>query len=167
MRVKFNDFSLHEWRNQLAFISQDTPILSGTIRENLVIGLTEEPSDEAIAIALVQAQLGSFIESLQAGLETQVGERGVKLSGGQKQRLAIARAILQDAPILLCDEATSSLDSATELKIQQAMEHLSRNRTTLIAAHRLSTVKDADKIVVMKSGEIIGQGTHNRLVSIT
>ena len=158
-----SSYSLQAWRNQIAYISQDTPILSGNIRDNLVLGLIEKPDDEKILAALKLAQLESLIESLPEGLDSQVGERGVKLSGGQKQRLAIARAILQDSPILLCDEATSSLDSATEYKIQQAMNQLSQNRTTLIAAHRLSTVKEADIIVVMKSGKIIGQGTHQSL----
>ncbi len=155
--------SLSNWRDNLAYISQDTPILSGSIRSNLTLGIKEKPTDEKIYEAINLAQLQSLVDSLPERLDAQVGERGVKLSGGQKQRLAIARAILQNAPILLCDEATSSLDSATELKIQQAMSQLSKNRTTLIAAHRLSTVRDADLIVVMKSGKIIGQGTHHAL----
>ena len=161
--TSINDFSLTDWRNQIAYISQDTPILSGTIRENLVLGLIDTPNDEAIIKALNLAQLESLLATLPEGLESQVGERGVKLSGGQKQRLAIARAILQDCPILLCDEATSNLDSATEYKIQAAMNELSKGRTTIVAAHRLSTVRDADQIIVLKAGEIIGQGNHETL----
>lgn len=167
--IKFNDqvidkIPLNEWRKQIAFIAQDAPLLSGTLLENLTLGLRRVPSQETIEEKLRLAQLDTFVEGLPKGLETEVGERGVKLSGGQKQRLAIARAMLQDAPILLCDEATSNLDSVTEHKIQQAMKLVAQNRTTLIAAHRLSTVIDADLIIVLKSGEIIGQGTHQELL---
>ena len=163
--IPIHDLSLNDWRNLIALVPQDTPLISGSIKENLILGLRETPSDLIIEEALQKAQLLDFVSQQEKKLDTQVGERGVKLSGGQKQRLAIARAILQDSPILLCDEATSNLDSATEFKIQQAMEELTQNRTTLIAAHRLSTVMGADKIVVMKSGEILGEGTHNELLN--
>ncbi|MCW9000301.1 MAG: ATP-binding cassette domain-containing protein [Kangiellaceae bacterium] len=163
--ASINEMPLNDWRNLIALVPQDSPLISGSIRENLTLGLQKIPSDLIIEEALQKAQLLDFISQQEKGLDTQVGERGVKLSGGQKQRLAIARAILQDSPILLCDEATSNLDSATEFKIQQAMEKLTQNRTTLIAAHRLSTVMGADKIVVMKSGAILGQGTHTELLA--
>jgi len=158
------NYPLSSWRQQLAYVSQDTPLLSGSIRENLLLGLNRNPSDESITQVLQLSQLSQFVEALNDGLDTQIGERGVKLSGGQKQRMAIARAMLQDRPILLCDEATSNLDSTTEHKIQLAMEQLKTNRTTLIAAHRLSTVLNADKIVVLKEGRVIAQGPHHQLM---
>lgn len=162
-----NELPLNEWRKQIAYIAQDAPLLSGTLLENLTLGLKQIPDEKTLHHKLQLAQLSDFVSGLSSGLNTQIGERGIRLSGGQKQRLAIARAMLQDAPILLCDEATSNLDSVTEHKIQQAMKLVAKNRTTLIAAHRLSTVIDADLIVVLKNGEVIGQGTHTELIQST
>jgi ATP-binding cassette subfamily B protein AbcA/BmrA len=158
------DYSLTSLRRQMAYVAQDAPMMYGTIRENLILGTDFNGKDEEIFEALRFAQLDKFVLDLENGLETLVGERGTKLSGGQRQRVAIARAVLKRAPILLCDEATSSLDSATEYEIQLAMDKLKSNRTTIIAAHRLSTVVDADKIFLLKKGRIIGSGTHSELM---
>ncbi len=158
------NYSLYSLRRQIGYIAQDSPLLSGSIRDNLLLGVESKPDESTISDILKLALLDEFILELPDGLDTQIGERGTKLSGGQKQRLAIARAMLRDSRILLCDEATSNLDAATEYKIQQAMNRLEENRTTLIVAHRLSTVLDADKIIVMKGGQVIGEGTHQELL---
>jgi ATP-binding cassette subfamily B protein AbcA/BmrA len=158
------DYSLYNLRRQIGYIAQDSPLLSGSIRDNLLLGVESKPQESRINEILKLALLDEFIDELPDGLDTQIGERGTKLSGGQKQRVAIARAMLRDSKILLCDEATSNLDAATEYKIQQAMNSLEKNRTTLIVAHRLSTVLDADKIIVMKNGQVIGEGTHQELL---
>jgi ATP-binding cassette subfamily B protein AbcA/BmrA len=159
------DYSLTSVRRQMAYVAQDAPMMYGTIRENLILGTYFDGEDEEIFEALRFAQLEKFVLGLENGLETMVGERGTKLSGGQRQRIAIARAVLKQAPILLCDEATSSLDSATEYEIQLAMDKLKSNRTTIIAAHRLSTVVGADKIFLLRDGRIIGSGTHTELIN--
>ncbi len=154
---------LKEWRGRMAYVSQDSPMMAGTIRHNLMYGL--ESADEGrMKEALRQANLGEFVASLPQGLETEIGERGVKLSGGQRQRLAIARAILRDPDILLLDEATAHLDSDSEHLVQEALQSLMKARTTLVIAHRLSTIRDADKIVVLEKGEISGEGTHAELL---
>lgn len=158
------EYSLTNLRQQMAYVAQDAPMMMGTIRENLLLGMAFDGDDEQIMNAIRLAQLEKFVDSLDNGLDTQIGERGTKVSGGQRQRIAIARAVLKHAPILLCDEATSSLDSSTEYEIQQAMNQLSSNSTTIIAAHRLSTVIDADKIYVLKKGELVGAGTHHELM---
>lgn len=154
---------LRQWRGRIAYVSQESPVMAGSIRENLTYGL-EEASDEAVDAAVRQANLTSFIASLPQGLETQAGERGVKLSGGQRQRLAIARAILRDPDILLLDEATAHLDSASEALVQQALDSLMQGRTTLVIAHRLSTVRGADKLIVIEDGRATGEGTHSELL---
>lgn len=156
--------SLHHLRNQFSYISQDSLLLNGTILDNLLFGMEESPSQQQINEVIEQAELTEFVGTLKQGLQTEVGERGVKLSGGQKQRLAIARAMLNDNPILLCDEATSALDATTEYKIQKAMDKLRNDKTVLIAAHRLSTVVGADKIIVVDEGQIVAQGTHEQLL---
>ena len=157
--------SLHHWRNQIAYISQDAPLLSGTIRDNLVFGMSDVPDELFIRDIVRHAYLDEFIEGLPNGLETQVGENGTMLSGGERQRVAIARAMLQQKPILLCDEASSNLDVITEHKIQLSMTKLMENKTILIAAHRLSTVVGADNIIVLKDGKIAGEGKHEELLS--
>lgn len=157
-------FEMKDWRSRIAYVSQESPMMGGTIRDNLTYGL-EDVTEERIVEAVEQANLTSFLESLEQGYDTEVGERGVKLSGGQRQRLAIARAILRDPEILLLDEATAHLDSASEQLVQEALQVLMRGRTTLIIAHRLSTVRNADKIIVMERGAVTGQGTHEELLA--
>jgi ATP-binding cassette subfamily B protein AbcA/BmrA len=154
---------LKEWRSRIAYVSQDSPMMAGTIRHNLTYGL-EIANESRMEEAVRQANLTDFIRSLPQGLETEIGERGVKLSGGQRQRLAIARALLRDPDILLLDEATAHLDSDSEQLVQEALQGLMKARTTLVIAHRLSTIRDADKIIVLEKGEISGQGTHAELL---
>lgn len=155
---------LHAWRRGIGYVSQESPIMAGTIRSNLIYGLEREVTDEEIAQAARLANAAAFIEEFPDGYDTEVGERGIKLSGGQRQRLAIARALLRDPKLLLLDEATSNLDSQSEALVQSALEHLMRGRTTLIIAHRLSTVIGADHILFLEKGVITGQGTHDQLM---
>jgi ATP-binding cassette subfamily B protein len=151
-------------RAAIGIVPQDTVLFNDTIGYNIRYGRWEA-SDEDVRGAAHMAQIGSFVESLPAGYDTQVGERGLKLSGGEKQRVAIARSILKGPPILILDEATSALDTATEQEIQAAIERVSKNRTTLVIAHRLSTVVNADRIIVLAGGLIAEQGTHGELIS--
>ncbi|RMC37553.1 ABC transporter ATP-binding protein [Paracoccus alkanivorans] len=151
-------------RRQIGLVSQDVFLFGGTLRENIAYGRLNA-SEQEIRDAARQAQLTSLIETLPEGLETIVGERGVMLSGGQKQRVAIARAFLKNPPILILDEATSALDSQTEREIQSALDALAVGRTTLVIAHRLGTIRNADRIVVMKEGRIAEIGTHAELIA--
>ena len=151
-------------RRQIGIVQQDVFLFSGTIGENMAYGKLDASEDEIWA-AVKRAQLDEFIRSQPNGLETVIGERGVKLSGGQKQRLAIARMFLKNPPILILDEATSALDTATEAAIQQALIELSRGRTTLIIAHRLATIKNADRIVVVTEDGIAEEGQHDELIA--
>lgn len=158
------DLTLHSLRRQISIVLQDVFLFHGTARDNILFGrpdATEAEIREAARIANAE----EFIERLPDGYDTIIGERGVKLSGGQKQRLAIARAVLKDAPVLILDEATSSVDTETELLIQQALERLMVGRTTLIIAHRLSTIRNADQIVVLRDEGIAEQGTHEELMA--
>ena len=158
------ELDIRNWRKTIAVISQDTFIFSGTIAENISFALDERRIDEEkLQKASRMADAFEFIEKLANGYGTLVGERGMKLSGGQRQRLAIARAVYRDPEILLFDEATSSLDSISERKVQKAIEILSKNKTVIVIAHRLSTILNADHIYVMNSGCIVGQGTHKEL----
>lgn len=157
-------FDLHSWRSQIGYVSQESPIMSGTIRDNIIYGLAREVSDDEVLHAAKQANAAEFIERLPNGFQTEVGERGIKLSGGQRQRIAIARALIKNPKILLLDEATSNLDSVSEELVQNALTHLMQGRTTLVIAHRLSTVVEAEQIVVLEQGEITGIGTHNELL---
>ncbi|GAF21581.1 lipid A export ATP-binding/permease protein MsbA [Bacillus sp. JCM 19047] len=154
---------LNEWREKIAYVSQDSPIMSGTIRSNLTYGLEHVPND-FVEEAVHAANLKQFLEGLPDGLETEVGERGVRLSGGQKQRLAIARAMIRNPEILLLDEATAHLDSASEKLVQEALERLMTGRTTLVIAHRLATVRNADQLIVLEGGKVTGSGTHQELL---
>ncbi len=151
-------------RSISSFVPQDTNLFNRTVRENIVYA-RPDASDAEIRTALAQAEALDFVEKLSDGLDTLIGERGVKLSGGQRQRLAIARAILKDSPLLLLDEATSALDSISEQAIQKSLHALMKNRTTIVIAHRLSTLKHLDKIVVLENGTIAEQGTHEELVA--
>jgi ATP-binding cassette subfamily B protein AbcA/BmrA len=157
------EFNLREWRQQFGYVSQESPLLAGTVRENICYGMDREVTDEEVHQAARLAFADEFIQALPDGYETEVGERGIKLSGGQRQRIAIARAILQNPKILMLDEATSNLDSTSEKVVQEALANLMKGRTTLVIAHRLSTVVDADKIVVIEKGRVTGEGTHEEL----
>ncbi|MFL6292599.1 MAG: ABC transporter ATP-binding protein [Thermoanaerobaculia bacterium] len=158
------DLALSDLRRNIALVSQDVYLFHGTIRENIAYVTPDAPIEEVVRAAQL-AQLHDFVASLPQGYDTLVGERGVKLSGGQRQRLSIARAILKDAPILILDEATSALDVETESRIKRALDRLRRGRTTFIIAHRLSTVADADAILVLDQGRIIERGTFRELVA--
>jgi len=151
-------------RNQLAYVTQEPFLFNGTVRENLELS-KRGASDEEIWAALTAANGDQFVRALPKQLNTNVGERGVKLSGGEKQRLSIARALLKDAPILLLDEATASVDSETERQIQAALDRLMENRTAFVIAHRLSTIQNADRIYVLEKGRVIEQGTHDELLA--
>lgn len=139
--------------------------MSGTIRDNICYGLEREVTDAEIEKAVEMAYALNFIQELPNQLDTEVGERGIMLSGGQRQRIAIARALLRDPSILMLDEATSSLDSQSEKSVQQALEVLMEGRTTIVIAHRLSTVVDADQLLFVEKGEITGRGTHHELMA--
>jgi len=159
-----HQFSLLSWRSQIGYVSQESPIVAGTIRDNICYGLEKEIGDADIERVAKMAFADQFISELPNGYDTEVGERGIKLSGGQRQRIAIARAFLRDPKILMLDEATSSLDSKSEQVVQQALQNLMKGRTTLIIAHRLSTVIDSDQIIFMEKGNITGRGTHEQLL---
>ncbi|HTU20399.1 MAG TPA: ATP-binding cassette domain-containing protein, partial [Gemmataceae bacterium] len=157
------EYGLHELRGQMAIVPQDVLLFGGTIAENIAYG-QPGASEAEIVEAARQANADEFIRSFPDGYQTRVGERGVQLSGGQRQRVAIARAILRDPAILILDEATSSLDSASESLVLQALDRLMQGRTSLIIAHRLSTVRSADRIVVIKDGCTVESGTHAELL---
>ncbi|MNO46934.1 putative multidrug export ATP-binding/permease protein [compost metagenome] len=164
------DKDVREWtmeslRNQVGMVLQDNFLFSGSVKDNILFGKPDASDDDVIAAAKA-ANAHEFIMGLSQGYDTEVGERGVKLSGGQKQRIAIARVFLKDPSILILDEATSALDLESEHLIQQSLQHLSQSRTTLIVAHRLSTITHADLIVVMKNGMIAERGTHEELMQI-
>jgi ATP-binding cassette subfamily B protein len=158
------DYELRELRSQMAVVPQDVLLFGGTIAENITYG-RPGATEEEITEAARQANAHEFITSFPEGYQTRVGERGVQLSGGQRQRVAIARAILRDPAILLLDEATSSLDSASESLVLQALDRLMQGRTALVIAHRLSTVRTADRIYVLSEGRIVESGTHAELLA--
>lgn len=158
------DLTRADFRRHMALVPQDPVIFAASARENIRFG-RPDATDAEVEQAARAAAAHDFLTALPEGYDSYVGERGVMLSGGQKQRIAIARAILRDAPVLLLDEATSALDAESERAVQQAVDHLSRDRTTLIVAHRLATVKKVDRIIVFENGRIIAQGTHDALVS--
>lgn len=163
-RKDIRDFTLESLRRQVSIVLQDVFLFHGTVRENILFGRPDASEQEVIKAAMI-ANAHSFITSLSDGYDTMIGERGVKLSGGQKQRLSIARAVLKDAPILILDEATSSVDTETELLIQEALERLMVGRTAIIIAHRLSTIRNADLIVVLDDRGIVELGTHAELIA--
>lgn len=158
------DLTQQSLREQLGLVPQDVVLFNDTIRSNVAYG-RPDASEEEIFAALSRAQLGAFAASLPEGLDTRVGERGLKLSGGEKQRVGIARVILSDPAVLVLDEATSALDSATESAVQSALDEASRGRTTLMVAHRLSTVQGADEIIVLSEGRIVERGDHSTLLA--
>lgn len=158
-----NSYDLGALRSQFAVVTQDAQIFDETLRENLIEG-GMSPTNEALEEALEAAHVTPFVATFEDGLESRAGPRGSALSGGQRQRLAIARALLKDAPILLLDEATSALDAQSETLVQDALTKMSANRTTLVIAHRLATVRGADRIIVMDKGRVADQGTHDELI---
>ena len=162
--VNLKDINLDSLRQNVAVVFQDNFLFDGTIRDNILLG-NENASPEAIQKAVQMSCLEEFVKTLKNGLDTKIGERGVLLSGGQKQRIAIARAFIKNAPIVILDEATSALDNKSEAVVQQAIENLMQDRTVLIIAHRLSTVRNADKIVVVNYGEIVEAGSHEELLN--
>ncbi|HDJ3848866.1 TPA: SAV1866 family putative multidrug efflux ABC transporter [Staphylococcus aureus] len=161
---KIKDFLTGSLRNQIGLVQQDNILFSDTVKENILLG-RPTATDEEVVEAAKMANAHDFIMNLPQGYDTEVGERGVKLSGGQKQRLSIARIFLNNPPILILDEATSALDLESESIIQEALDVLSKDRTTLIVAHRLSTITHADKIVVIENGHIVETGTHRELIA--
>ena len=158
------DVELTSLRRQVALVSQDIMLFDDDVRANIAYG-QQDADRQAVERAARHAGAHDFIQALPQGYDTQVGPRGVKLSGGQRQRIAIARAMLKNAPILLLDEATSALDTETERQVQQALKELMTGRTTIVIAHRLSTVIDADIIYVLEGGRLVERGTHGELLA--
>jgi len=163
--VDIRDLALSSLRAQVAIVSQETLLFNDTVRANIAYGAMAKASQEAIEAAAAAANALEFIQAMPEGFDTVIGENGSRLSGGQRQRLAIARAILKDAPILILDEATSALDNESERLVQEAIEHLMQDKTTLIIAHRLSTIERADRIVVLAHGRIQESGSHEELLA--
>lgn len=161
--INIKDLDINNLRDNISIVFQDNFLFGGTIRENILFG-RQNISNEQLQNAIHSACLDEFIGTLKDGLDTQIGERGVMLSGGQKQRIAIARAFIKNAPILILDEATSALDNKSEAVVQQAIDNLMKDRTVLVIAHRLSTVRNADCIVVINDGQIVEKGTHDELL---
>ena len=160
--IDLKNFKLEELRSRIALVAQDTFLFNNTLKDNILIAkpdATEQELQEAVNLSA----LSEVVQSLPEGLETMVGERGASLSGGQRQRVAIARAFLKNAPVLILDEATSHLDALSENIVHKALNQLKKNRTTLIIAHRLSTVRNADQIIVLDKGRIMETGTHKEL----
>jgi subfamily B ATP-binding cassette protein MsbA len=161
--IDVRECNLRDLRQNVALVSQDVLLFNDSIRNNIAFGV-ENPDPKALEAAAKAAYVDEFAADLPQGLDTPVGDRGALLSGGQRQRIAIARALLKDAPILILDEAMSALDNESERRIQQALEGLMRNRTTLVIAHRLTTIEHADEIIVMEDGRIVERGSHAELV---
>jgi subfamily B ATP-binding cassette protein MsbA len=163
--LNINDYKLRNLRQHIALVNQQVTLFNDTIANNIAYVALAGASREAITQAATDAYAIEFINKLENGLDTEIGENGVKLSGGQRQRLALARALLKNAPVLILDEATSALDTESERYIQAALQKLMGNRTTLVIAHRLSTIENADKILVIDKGRIVEQGTHHELLA--
>jgi ATP-binding cassette, subfamily B, bacterial MsbA len=162
--VDIKEFDIDSLRSQISFVDQNVRLFNDTVKGNIALGQTQVMSEQKIKHAADVSNASVFIEQMEDGFDTEIGEDGTKLSGGQRQRLAIARAIAKDSPILILDEATSALDSATEKQVQEAIDEMQKDRTTIIIAHRLSTIQKADRIVVLHQGNIIEQGSHQELL---
>jgi subfamily B ATP-binding cassette protein MsbA len=163
--IPLQDIKLDSLRAQISLVSQEVILFNDTVANNIAYGSLADCSEEQVFAAAKAAHALEFIETLPEGFQTVVGDKGVLLSGGQRQRIAIARALLKDAPIIVLDEATSALDNESERYIQDALSVLMKNRTTLVIAHRLSTVENADKILVLRDGEIVESGSHAELIA--
>jgi ATP-binding cassette, subfamily B, bacterial MsbA len=163
--VEISDYKLNNLRQQIALVNQQVTLFNDTVFNNIAYGALANSSREAVVAAATDAYAMEFISNMELGLDTEIGENGVKLSGGQRQRLALARALLKDAPILILDEATSALDTESERYIQIALQKVMGQRTTLVIAHRLTTIENADVILVMEQGRIVEQGSHAELIS--
>ena len=163
--ISVNSIKVDSLRQNVAVVFQDNFLFEGTIRENIAIG-NLNASEEEIWQAVRESYLEEFVNSLDKGLDTQIGERGMLLSGGQKQRIGIARAFLKNAPILVLDEATSALDNQSEHIVQQAIENLMKDRTVFVIAHRLTTIQNADRIAVINHGNLTELGSHEELMNI-
>jgi subfamily B ATP-binding cassette protein MsbA len=161
--VDIRDVTMDSLRDQIGIVTQQTILFNDTVRNNIAYGDINK-SDEEIIAAAKAANAYDFIMKMDQGFDTLIGEQGARLSGGERQRLCIARALLKNAPILILDEATSSLDSEAELEVQKALENLMAGRTTLVIAHRLSTIQNADRIVVISNGRIVEEGRHDELL---
>jgi ABC-type multidrug transport system fused ATPase/permease subunit len=162
--MDLRDLTLNGLRGRIALVAQDTYLFNDTLEANVRLA-RPGASAEQVAMALSRAALADFVTGLPDGLATRVGERGVQLSGGQRQRIAIARAFLKDAPLLILDEATSHLDTLNEQVVRGALDDLMTDRTTLVVAHRLSTIRAADQILVLREGQIVESGTHDALIA--
>jgi subfamily B ATP-binding cassette protein MsbA len=162
--VDIRSLPLANLREQFSLVSQDVILFNDTVFNNIAYGVLRNSSEEDVIKAAIAAHAWDFIQQLPEGLQSEIGDRGVRLSGGQRQRLAIARAILKNAPILLLDEATSALDTESEQHVQAALDTLMENRTSIVIAHRLSTIENADRIMVMEQGRIVESGTHDELI---
>ena len=163
--MDIRDLTMESVRRNIGIVQQDVFLFAGTIRENILYG-RPDASEAEVFEAARRANIHDYIMTLEKGYDTEIGERGVKLSGGQKQRLSIARVFLKNPAILILDEATSALDNTTEVLIQQALDELCKGRTTLVVAHRLSTIRNADEIAVVINGRITERGTHEELVAL-
>jgi subfamily B ATP-binding cassette protein MsbA len=163
--VDLKKVTLRSLRSQIGMVTQETILFDDTVANNIAYGQPRGQGDAEIRQAAQLANADDFIRELPHGYATQIGERGVRLSGGQRQRIAIARAILKNPPILILDEATSALDAESERLVQEALERLMKNRTTFVIAHRLSTVIQADKIIVLEEGKVVEMGTHPELMA--
>ncbi|OCF96738.1 lipid A export permease/ATP-binding protein MsbA [Gilliamella sp. wkB195] len=162
--INIKNYTLKSLRNQIGFVSQKVHLFNGTIADNIVYGAKNKYKKQDIINAAIQANAIEFIEKLENGFDTEIGDNGILLSGGQRQRIAIARVLLRNSPILVFDEATSALDNESERLVQQAIENLQKNRTSIIIAHRLSTIEQSDRILVIDDGKIVEEGPHNKLV---
>jgi subfamily B ATP-binding cassette protein MsbA len=159
------EYRLTDLRRQIAMVSQKVVLFNDSVRNNIAYGELRDATDEQIITALKDAHAWDFVQAMEGGLDAQIGQDGTQLSGGQRQRLAIARALLKDAPILILDEATSALDTESEFRIQQALERVMADRTTLVIAHRLSTIESADRILVLDEGRLLESGSHEELLA--
>lgn len=163
--IDIADYKIESLRNNISIVLQDNFLFAGTIKENILMG-KPNATDKELNTAIQNACLEEFISTLDDGIETYIGERGVMLSGGQKQRIAIARAFIKNAPIVILDEATSALDNKSEAIVQQAIDNLMKDKTVFVIAHRLSTIRNADKIAVINEGQLVELGNHDELMSI-